>query len=218
MTNVEVKLRFSEPGYIALPYWPAKNTLINIMKNVHPKLADTKKAAALRASCEKHGVSESEFQQMLIDAERPFHTRNGPGSEIVIPERIFQSFINHCSMEAPKAVPRITEKGLTFIGIKVEGGYFHTGKKAPDGTFDRFVKNQESNQRQWASSPFIREFTASGILKVDGEVIAPDKLLKLLEWGGKWIGIGSARPQGYGRFSVMEWNEAGANVNSRAVA
>jgi hypothetical protein len=207
MTRVEVRLHFSEPGYIALPYWPARNTLINIMKNVHPKLGDTKKVAAIRAACEKEGISEEQFRQIIVDADRPFHTVNGRGSEIIIPERIFQSFLNHCSMQAPKAVPRITEKGLTFIGVKVEGGCLHTGKNAPDGSFDRFVKNQESNQRQWASSPYIQNFAAAGVMKVDGEVIAADKLLKLVEWGAKWVGIGSARPQGYGRFSVEEWNE-----------
>jgi hypothetical protein len=207
MTRIEVSLHFGEPGYIALPYWPARDMLINIMKPVHPKLGDTKKAAAVRASCEKLGVTQEQYEQILIDAVRPFHTVNGAGSEIIIPERIFQSFLNHSSMEAPKVVPRITEKGMTFIGVKVDGACFHTGKKAPDGSFDRFVKNQQSNQRQLTSSPYIRDFMATAVLKVDGEVIAADKLKKLVEWGGKWIGIGSARAQGYGRFSVAAWQE-----------
>jgi hypothetical protein len=207
MKTIGISLHFTDPGYIGMPYWPAKNTVINIAKEVHPKLGDSKKAAAVRASCEKHGISEADYRQMLIDAERPFYTRNGEGSEIVIPERIFQSFLNHSSMEAPKAVPRISAKGLTFIGVRVRGGYLATGKKAPDGTFDRFVKNQESNQRQWASSPYIHDFAAIGVLQVDPEVIEPEKLKKLIEWGGKWIGIGSARPQGYGRFQVMRWVE-----------
>jgi hypothetical protein len=110
-------------------------------------------------------------------------------------------------MEAPKAIPRIAAKGLTFIGIRVQGGHLATGKQAADGSFDRFVKNQESNQRQWASSPYIRDFAATGRLQVDPEVIEPEKLKKLIEWGGKWIGIGSARPQGYGRFQVARWEE-----------
>jgi hypothetical protein len=85
MKTVDISLHFADPGYIGLPYWPAKNTVINILKEVHPKLGDSKKAAAVRASCEKHGVTEDEYQKMLLDAERPFYTRNGAGSEIIIP-------------------------------------------------------------------------------------------------------------------------------------
>ena len=212
MKTIDVSFQFGNLGYIGMPYWPAKNTVINISKEVHPKLGDSKKAAAVRASCEKHGITEDEYKQMLLDAERPFYTRNGAGSEIVIPERIFQSFLNHCSMEAPKAIQRIQSKGLTFIGIRVQGGYLATGKTEADGSFDRFVKNQESNQRQWASSPYIHDFAATGRLKVDPEVIEPEKLKKLIEWGGKWIGIGSARPQGYGRFQVARWEELELHV------
>lgn len=205
--RIQVAFKFSEPGYIGLPYWPAKNMLINIMKDVHAKLGEAKKQAAINASCEKRGVTPEQYTQLLIDADRPFYTKNGIGSEIVIPERIFQSFLNHASMIAPKAVPRISSKGLTFIGVKVIDKQFTTGKTKADGSFDRFVKNDESNQRQWSSSQYIANFTAQGVLSVDPEVIQVDELRKLTEWGGKWVGLGSARPQGYGRFAVAEWKE-----------
>ena len=38
------------------------------------------------------------------------------------------------------------------------------------------------------------------------EIIKATDLQKLIEWGGKWVGIGSARPQGYGRFTVLSWD------------
>jgi hypothetical protein len=206
MNRVTIALQFASPGYIGQPYWPARNTLININKEVHPKLSDAKKQSAILASCEKRGISPDEYQNLIYQAGRPFYT-NGNG-QIVIPERVFQSFINNASMAAPKAVPRVMSKGLTFIGIKIADGHLRTGKKQQDGSFNRFVKLEESNQRSWSESPFIENFAAEGILLVDPEVIKPDDLRKLLEWGGKWIGIGSARPQGFGRFQIGRWEEA----------
>ena len=205
MQNVSITLKFGEPGYIGLPYWPELNTLINISKDVHPKLGDQKKQQAILAACEKRGITPEQYEDLKTRSARPFYS-NGTG-EIVIPERVFQSFLNHASMLAPKAVPSIKSKGLTFIGIRVLGGHLHTGKNAADGTFDRFVKNEESNQRMWCSTAFIANFMLEGGLQVDPEVIKPDDLRKLVEWGGKWVGIGGARPQGYGRFQVIEWGE-----------
>jgi hypothetical protein len=203
MITVTVGLYFDKPGYIGLPYWPEKNTLINLAKEVHPKLADAKKQAALSAALEKRGLTMQDYQNLVVQSERPFYT-NG-SSEIVIPERILQSFINHASMEAPKAIPRVMSKGLTFIGIKVAGGHLSTGMHKASGEFSRFVKMAETNQRSFSSTPYIAEFTATGRLNVDPEVIEAERLRKLLEWGGKWVGMGSARPQGYGRFSVAKW-------------
>lgn len=204
MVNVEVGLRFEKPGYIGLPYWPERNQIINITKEVNPKLGEAKKQAALLAALEKRGLTMADYEVVVHKAARPFYT-NG-SEEIVIPERVFQSFINHASMTAPKAIPRIMSKGLTFIGVRIVDGYLHTGKTAPDGTFDRFVKLEESNQRSFSSSPYIADFTAEGRLQVDEEIIKAADLRKLVEWAGRWNGIGSARPQGYGRFSVMWWD------------
>jgi hypothetical protein len=47
------------------------------MKDVHPKLSDAKKQAAIIASCEKRGISVEEFERIKRDAERRFYTTNG---------------------------------------------------------------------------------------------------------------------------------------------
>jgi len=208
MVKVKVGLYFGELGYIGMPFWPEKNTVINISKDVHPKLGEAKKQAALNAACEKRGITPSDYIRMLELSERPFYTLDGTRKgEIIIPQRVIQSFLNHSSMAAPKAIPRIQEKGLTFIGIKIEEGFLRTGKTEADARrFERFVKLEESNQRTFSSSLYIYDFKASGVFVIDEEIIREDELRKLIEYGGKWFGVGSARPQGYGRFKVVDWD------------
>ncbi|MGA2538560.1 MAG: hypothetical protein ABSF53_21310 [Terracidiphilus sp.] len=210
MTSVSAKLTFNDPGYIGLPYWPERDLRINISKEVHPKLGPAKKEAALAAACEKHGITRERYDEISKLADRPFYTLDGTrNGEIVIPQRIIQSFLNNANQEAPKAIPRIASKGLTFIGIKLEGGYLRTGRYERDAKlFQRFVKMENSNQRIFSSAPYISDFAATGTFLVDEGIINVGDLRKLIEYGGRWFGIGSARPQGFGRFQVIEWNAA----------
>lgn len=206
MQRIDIALSFTDSGYIGKPFWPETNTIINILKDVHPKLGDAKKKAALAAACEKRGITVEEYDELVERSKNPFYTLNGRGGEIVIPERIFQSFLNNTCQEAPKVIPKIAAKGLTFIGVKIEDGHLRTGKTEKDAKlFSRFVKNQESNQRMWSEDPYIIDFQATGILRVDEEIIKGDDLKKLVEYGGRLYGIGTARPQGYGRFTVVRW-------------
>jgi len=211
--KIAVSLSFADPGYIGKPYWPQRNTLINISKDVHPKLSEAKKQAALNAACEKRGITMDDYTTLVEMAARPFYTSDETrAGEIVIPQRIFQSFLNNASQEAPKAIPRIPSKGLTFIGVKVSDGnggkFFRTGMYEKDAKlFERFVKMEESNQRTFSSDSYIADFEASGVIDLDEEVIKSDELRKLVEYAGRWTGLGSARPQGFGRFTVSEWKE-----------
>jgi hypothetical protein len=211
MTKIDVGLQFSESGYIGLPYWKERNLEIDISKDVHPKLGPEKKQAALNAALEKRGLTMKDYAVILKRANRPFYTvtddDEGNG-EIVIPQRVFQSFLNNACQVVPKVIPRIAAKGLTFVGVKVEDGYFRTGKTLKDAqTFGRFVKMAESNQRSWSESQYIIDFTATGRLTIDESIIKADDLQKLLEYAGRYVGIGSARPQGYGRFTISRWEK-----------
>src|ERR1700722_16689725 len=133
MTKIEIGLAFVDSGYIGKPFWPATNTLIDISKDVHPKLGEVKKAAALLAAIEKRGITKEQYDGLLAQSRHPFYTIGDlRTSEIVIPQRIIQSFLNHASMSVPKAIPRITEKSLTFVAIKFKDGYLRTGKTEVD--------------------------------------------------------------------------------------
>lgn len=206
VVRIDAAFGFRASGYIGKPFWPERNTLINIAKDVHPKLNEVKKKQAILAACEKRGITPEEYERICDKASWPFYTDGDREAEIIIPARVFHSFLNHTSMAAPKAIPRITEKGLTFIGVHIQGGAFHTGKTEADSLrFERFVKLEESNQRSFSSDPYIIDFQAQGVIELDTEVITASDLRKLVEYGGRWIGIGGARPQGFGRFVVERW-------------
>src|SRR5579864_1200711 len=168
VSRVRTVLHFDK--YIGLPYWPETNTLIDIGKDVNPRLGPARKDAALKAALEAHNVGEAEYQRLIKRSQRPFYTipdsDEGDG-EIIIPEHKFQSFLNHCSMEAPRVIPRIPAKGLTFVGVRVQEGYFRTGKTKNDAKlFSRFVKMETSNQRCWSEHKYIEDFDATGTLTV----------------------------------------------------
>jgi hypothetical protein len=182
--------------------------MIDISHDVHPKLGDAKKQAATIAACDKRHITALEYADIADRSTWPFYTANDRrDGEIVIPQRVFQSFLNNSSQECPKAIPKIGAKGLTFVGVKVSDGnggkFFRTGKTVKDSLlFSRLVKLEQSNQRSRQEDPYIADFTATGWLDLDEEVITCDKLRELVEYGGRWYGIGSSRPQGYGRFKV----------------
>jgi hypothetical protein len=211
--KISIALQFNDLGYVGKPFWPEITALIDISHDVHPKLGDAKKAAAIAAACEKRGITPEQYAAILDRSTWPFYTADETrGGEIVIPARVFQSFLNHVSQEAPKAIPKIQAKGLTFVGIKVSDGnggkFLRTGKTEKDKLlFQRLVVLEMSNQRSLQTDAYIADFTASGILDIDEQVITADKLRALVEYGGHWYGIGSCRPQGYGRFVVTRWDE-----------
>jgi len=216
--HVNVKLKFDTPesGYIAKPFCPELSTVINVAKDVHPKLGEAKKQQAVLAALEKRGLTKDEWDTIQELAKRPFYTIDGTRKgEIIIPQRIFRSFLNHASMKCPKAIPSIKERGMTFIAVTVEshgkhgGAHFLTGQTEKDAIeFTRLVKLEESNQWTPATDLYIRDFEASARIGIEEEVITSEDLKKLTEWGGYWIGIGSARPQGFGRFTVTQWEAA----------
>ncbi len=215
ITRISAKLSFGDPGYIGLPYWPERNTLINISKQVHPKLGPAKKEAALLATLEGMGMTRAQYREICELAMRPFYTDNSRrDGEIVIPQRVIQSFLNNASQSAPRVIPRINSKGLTFIGVTLDGGCLHTGMHESDAKkFERFVRmagdaksGRGSNQPIWCSSDYIADFIAYGTFMVDEEIVKAEDLRKLMEYGGRWLGVGSARPQGFGRFQVVEWD------------
>ena len=120
--RVKVAFGFTQSGYT----WPERNELINLSKDVNPRLGEAKKQAALNAALKKRGISAAEYERIKQRAARPFYTvtdaDDGTG-EIVIPDRVFHSFLNHASQVVPKVIPRIEEKGLTFIGVKTTEGF-----------------------------------------------------------------------------------------------
>lgn len=217
--KVTVTLSFPDLGYCGKPFWAEKNLLINIAKEVHPKLSEDKKQAAVNAACEKRGIRREDYADLVEKAARPFYTVSGTrDSEIIIPQRMFQSFLSNASQVAPKAVPRIPSKGLTFMGVRVSDGnggkFLRTGKTEKDARkFERFVKPEESNQRSLSSDDYIADFQATGVLDIDEESSCPRNSAS---WSSG-VAAGSASDRRARRGSVASPSQPGRKSASESL-
>jgi hypothetical protein len=108
---------------------------------------------------------------------------------------------------APKnAVPQVNT-GLIHVGFQLKDAWLFTDKtKADAKKFSRFIKNQESNQRRYDESPYIFDFTATGTAIIEESLVSVEDIQKIVEFGGRYVGVGSSRDQGFGRFLVSAWD------------
>ena len=69
--NVTIRLK----NYIAHPFWPARNTCIDIEKKsgVNRQKSDEKRIAALKAECEKTGITYERYLELRIEAAEQWY-------------------------------------------------------------------------------------------------------------------------------------------------
>lgn len=210
-TAVRVSLTFGELGYAGLPYWPELATLIDIGKEIHPKLKGAKRAQAMEAELNKRGLTQADYDRLVLRSQRKFYYDNdsddGSGN-IIIPRHVLSAMMVQTVKRAPKnAVPQVST-GLIHVAFQLKDSWLATGKtKADAKLFQRFVKNQESNQRRWDETPYISNFSATGTALIEESLVSADDLLRIFEFGGRHVGVGSCREQGYGRFLVNAWDK-----------
>ena len=202
--KIDFVLHFGFPGYIAHPMTEQRNTIINIAKasGLNRQKSDAKRAAVLEAQIKKLGMTQERYLEIERIANLSFVYHDG---EIIIPARNVGAFLSHVCHTAPRNVCPISYQ-LVRTAVVVTRPGLRTGKKEPDGEFGRFVKLEESNQRSWQTNPYIADFRATGEMFCDTTMLKIDDLRRMIEWGGKVVGIGAARSQGYGRCEVIEWN------------
>jgi hypothetical protein len=212
-TRVKVALTFGEMGYAGLPYWPELATLIDINKEIHPKLKGAKKQQALDAELGKRNLTQADYDRLTLRSKRKFYVDSDNDSgdgEIVIPRHVLAGMLVQTVKRSPKnAVPQLNQ-GLVHVSFQMVEGWLRTGKtKADAKSYDRFVKSEESNQRRWDSTPYLADFTATGTLLIEESLVNADDLFKVFEFGGRYVGVGSCREQGYGRFLLNAWDRLG---------
>lgn len=199
--SLRLSLKFK--NYIAHPFWPEQKQLIEIQKKSGMNMArgETKRAAALRAELEKRGLSEADYESIQKAAAKPFHVSEA--GWIYIPSRNVESFLAHVAQVCPRAMRGgLTAQNAHSSTVVVTPGLI-TQKRQPDGEFTRFVKLEMSNERSLQSNSYIEDFEAVGRLELaDG--LRKEDIFRLMEWGGREIGMGASRSQGYGRFSVEQ--------------
>jgi len=201
---MKISLKFTEPGYIASPYWPEMYRIIEISKlsGINRIRSEKKQREALEEHLRGIGMSLADYEKLKLDSQRPFHT-NGDGG-IVIPGDKILSCLVSASDEAPSKLR------IESIRTVMTASDFHTGKNKPDGSWERFavVKTGSgktlSNQRGFRTNQYIKNFTATGSITHDDKMVKPEAIVDLLKFAGRAKGIGASRKMGWGRFEVIQ--------------
>jgi len=174
--------------------------LIEITKQsgVNRARSEANRRKALEEHLRSIGMTFDQYQQLERDAARPFHV-NGT---IFIPSEKVMACLANANSVAPSKLR------LDNLRVAVRASDFGTNKEKPDGVWERFAVVTSgtgaklSNQRGLRRSHFICDFAATGTLDHDEGMVKPDSLLALVRYAGHYVGIGSSRKMGWGRFGV----------------
>lgn len=207
MITIDLSLLFTSP-YVANPYWPEMYEVIEITKKsgVNRAKSEANRRKSLEEYLRSIGMTLAEYQALEERSRRPFHaTADG---EIVIPAESVMAFL-----VAANATARAAQRAMPpdQVWSRLAATPFRTGKYGADGTWRRFATvnfgtgARASNQRGLRENAYIEDFEATGSLTFDGQTVDPKTLRNLIDWAGQFVGIGSSRKMGKGRFMVSHW-------------
>lgn len=197
---MNIAMKFIEPGYIEHPYWPEMYRRIEIEKRsgVNRARTDANRRRALEAYLVEQGMTLDDYKALCAKSERPFHV-NDEGFIYIPAEKVLSCLVNACDVAPSKL-------RIPSIRVAVRATPFVTDKKGPDGVWERFAVvhlgsgAKASNQRGLRRNEYIKDFTATGSLDVEPDMVDPKAVTNLLAFAGRVVGIGASRKQGYGRF------------------
>lgn len=208
MPTAHVTLYFGEK-YIADPYWPEREELINIQKNsgMNRARSEQKREETLKEYLRRNGYSLEQYAELERLSRRPFYT-NEKGQIILSTHQMYG-----CLIEAARnisASQRPCEPNNLRHVLRLTD--FVTTKRQSDGVFKRLVMPKSgtgqplSNQRALRMNDYIADFEATGTLSFFPEDIrSADELPDFLTYAGQRIGVGASRKMGCGRFVVKDF-------------
>jgi hypothetical protein len=209
MQEIHVTLQMA--NYIAHPFWPARNRVIEIEKKsgVNRQKSEDKRQAALKAECQRQGYTIEQYEQFKVEAAEQWYRHDG---KIMIPRHQMAGALVQSIATAPKALRGNFDKD-NFRAL-VQMGDFVTDLTKSAGVFGRFVKLEGSNQRSWQENDFIGRYLDNGkpfeavgvIVCTDPKTV--DTVKALLQKAVETIGIGAARKMGFGRGTIKDWGVA----------
>lgn len=197
--------------YIAEPYWPEMAQIIDIQKKsgMNRAKSDANRRKSLEEYLKSNRMTLAEYEAIEAAAHRPFHVT--PDGEIIIPgEKILHFLVHTCDTLRAAQRPCPPDQ----VRSRFQAGDFATGKREPDGIWERFAVvsagtgQKLSNQRGLRRSAFIRDFTARGRISFDADFVKPSVLRQAIAWAGDNLGMGASRKMGWGRFRLEDFTVA----------
>lgn len=207
MLMIDLSLKFITP-YVAHPYWPEMYQVIEITKKsgMNRAKSDANRRKALEEYLRHNGMTLADFERLDAASKRPFHV--AADGEIIIPQQSIMAFLVAANDEARAAFRACQPEQ---VWSRIAASDFRTGKRAPDDVWRRFATvnlgggAKASNQRGLRENHYIADFTATGSLKFDEQMVDPKTLQNLIEWAGQFVGIGASRKMGKGRFELSSF-------------
>jgi hypothetical protein len=214
---VIINLTIDIDSYVGDPYRPERERLINIQKEsgMNRARSTANRRKALEEYLRANEMTLAAYDELERVAEMPWDLDES--GCIVIPQRCIAGMLvqtcgtaraamRPCPPEMVRTVLRPTRwatdahpsDALAWERFAVVTA--GTGKKLSNQR--GFRSNVYIGARPPAGSAPAKETTARGELDINPEMVRPAVLRKALDWAGEWVGIGSSRKMGWGRFSL----------------
>jgi len=215
MLTFPIALRFN--NYIAHPYWPEQEKLINITKEsgMNRARSDEKRRKALRDYLAARNMTMEDFEVLERAANRQFYTfgttlPDGFGQqhdpdEICVPAHQMYGCL---AQAADLASGSIRVARLEQIRTVLRVSSIATGCTKPAGVWERFVLVKSgtgqtlSNQRALRVNQYLGVFDGTGFISFNEDSVPLKKVADFLAYAGREIGAGASRKMGWGRFTV----------------
>jgi hypothetical protein len=97
---MQVRLKFE--SYIAAPYWPELSKLIDIAKDIHPKLGEAKRKQAIAAKMQTMGITQQEYEQFQARSLVKWYKH--PDGRIYIPRHQLAGCLVQTVKHSPKPI------------------------------------------------------------------------------------------------------------------
>uniref|UniRef100_A0A6M3XZY7 CRISPR-associated protein n=2 Tax=viral metagenome TaxID=1070528 RepID=A0A6M3XZY7_9ZZZZ len=196
-------------SYIAHPFWPETNTVINIQKQsgMNRAQSDAGRDKALKGHLQNLGLTMDNYDRLIALSKRQWYRTDNtnPKSSIVIPRHHLAGALVQTVNTTPASVKGKYKVDSFRASVRLSD--FVTEKIEKDSVFGRFVKLEKSNQRSWQENESILEFEAIGTIEIaDGE--KTEGIERLFAWCLSEVGVGAARKMGYGRGHVLSLRPA----------
>lgn len=206
LARFELQFEKSPLGYIANPYWPEVEWCLKIEQKagVHPRHKDDKKRKLIEHYCNQNGISLADFDaaRVKIATQRWYFDKNG---DIYIPRHHISGMLVQ-TIQGHRLKSSVNVDQLRSF-LQVYDAEVLPKKQKLDFMFSRYIKNPESNMRRLQEDEVISDFVAVGTLNFNPDIFNIRDVEDLFSYGGRWVGIGSSRKMGYGRYSVKEMKE-----------
>ena len=197
-----------QKGYIADPYFPEREELINIQKlsGMNRARTEAKREQALKEYLRRQEMSQDAYEALEKRALRPWY-RDGD-QHIIIPSHQFYG----CLIEGGKTLSA-SQRPCDPDNLRhiLQLSDWATGKDKEDGIYERLVMPKSgtgqplSNQRALRKNPFIAQFHATGTISFFlSDIPDAQRITDFVSYCGQRVGVGASRKMGYGRYTIAE--------------